>query len=183
MKKEVKDTIITELGQKLQEFPHFYLVDLTGLNAEKTSALRRKCFQNEIKMVVVKNTLLHKAFEASDIDFSELYGSLKGTTAVMFTNVANVPAKLLKEYEKDGIPALKAAYAEEGVYVGADKLAELSAIKSKSEVIAEIVALLQSPAKNVISALQSGGNTIHGVLKTLGERPEQSITMLYHFIV
>ena len=168
MKKEVKDTIITELGQKLQEFPHFYLVDLTGLNAEKTSALRRKCFQNEIKMVVVKNTLLHKAFEASDIDFSELYGSLKGTTAVMFTNVANVPAKLLKEYEKDGIPALKAAYAEEGVYVGADKLAELSAIKSKSEVIAEIVALLQSPAKNVISALQSGGNTIHGVLKTLG---------------
>ena len=166
MKKEVKDTIITELGQKLQEFPHFYLVDLTGLNAEKTSALRRKCFQNEIKMVVVKNTLLHKAFEASDIDFSELYGSLKGTTAVMFTNVANVPAKLLKEYEKDGIPALKAAYAEEGVYVGADKLAELSAIKSKSEVIAEIVALLQSPAKNVISALQSGSNTIHGVLKT-----------------
>ena len=155
-----------------QEFPHFYLVDLTGLNAEKTSALRRKCFQNEIKMVVVKNTLLHKAFEASDIDFSELYGSLKGTTAVMFTNVANVPAKLLKEYEKDGIPALKAAYAEEGVYVGADKLAELSAIKSKSEVIAEIVALLQSPAKNVISALQSGSNTIHGVLKTLGERPE-----------
>ena len=142
------------------------------MNAEKTSALRRKCFQNEIKMVVVKNTLLHKAFEASDIDFSELYGSLKGTTAVMFTNVANVPAKLLKEYEKDGIPALKAAYAEEGVYVGADKLAELSAIKSKSEVIAEIVALLQSPAKNVISALQSGSNTIHGVLKTLGERPE-----------
>ena len=126
----------------------------------------------EIKMVVVKNTLLHKAFEASDIDFSELYGSLKGTTAVMFTNVANVPAKLLKEYEKEGIPALKAAYAEEGFYVGADKLAELSAIKSKSEVIAEIVALLQSPAKNVVSALQSGSNTIHGVLKTLGERPE-----------
>ena len=142
------------------------------MDAEKTSNLRRKCFKSEIKMVVVKNTLLHKAFEASDIDFSELYGSLKGTTAVMFTNVANVPAKLLKEYEKDGIPALKAAYAEEGVYVGADKLAELSAIKSKSEVIAEIVALLQSPAKNVISALQSGSNTIHGVLKTLGERPE-----------
>ena len=142
------------------------------MNAEKTSNLRRKCFKSEIKMVVVKNTLLHKAFEASDIDFSELYGSLKGTTAVMFTNVANVPAKLLKEYEKEGIPALKAAYAEEGIYVGADKLAELSAIKSKNEVIAEIVALLQSPAKNVVSALQSGSNTIHGVLKTLGERPE-----------
>jgi len=172
MKKEVKDTIITELGQKLQEFPHFYLVDVTGLNAEKTSDLRRKCFKSEIKMVVVKNTLLHKAFEASDIDFAELYGSLKGTTAVMFTNTANVPAKLLKEYAKEGVPSLKAAYAEEGFYVGADKLDELSAIKSKSEVIAEIVALLQSPVKNVVSALQSGGNTIHGVLKTLGERPE-----------
>lgn len=172
MKKEVKDTIITELGQKIQEFPHFYLVDVTGLDAEKTSNLRRKCFKSEIKMVVVKNTLLHKAFEASDIDFSELYGSLKGTTAVMFTNVANVPAKLLKEYEKEGVPALKAAYAEESFYVGADKLAELASLKSKNEVIAEIVALLQSPAKNVLSALQSGGNTIHGVLKTLGERPE-----------
>lgn len=172
MKKEVKDTIITELGQRLQEFPHFYLVDVTGLNAEKTSDLRRKCFKSEIKMVLVKNTLLHKAFEASDIDFSELYGSLKGTTAVMFTNTANVPAKLLKEYAKEGVPSLKAAYAEEGFYVGADKLDELSAIKSKNEVIAEIVALLQSPVKNVVSALQSGGNTIHGVLKTLGERPE-----------
>ena len=172
MKKEVKDTIITELGQKIQEFPHFYLVDVTGLDAEKTSNLRRKCFKSEIKMVVVKNTLLHKAFEASDIDFSELYGSLKGTTAVMFTNTANVPAKLLKEYAKEGVTSLKAAYAEEGFYVGADKLDELSAIKSKSEVIAEIVALLQSPVKNVVSALQSGGNTIHGVLKTLGERPE-----------
>ena len=172
MKKEVKDTIITELGQKIQEFPHFYLVDVTGLDAEKTSNLRRKCFKSEIKMVVVKNSLLHKAFEASDIDFSELYGSLKGTTAVMFTNTANVPAKLLKEYAKEGVPSLKAAYAEEGFYVGADKLDELSAIKSKSEVIAEIVALLQSPVKNVVSALQSGGNTIHGVLKTLGERPE-----------
>ena len=172
MKKEVKDTIITELGQKLQEFPHFYLVDVTGLDAEKTSNLRRKCFKSEIKMVVVKNSLLHKAFEASDIDFSELYGSLKGTTAVMFTNTANVPAKLLKEYAKEGVPSLKAAYAEEGFYVGADKLDELSAIKSKSEVFAELVALLQSPAKNVISALQSGSNTIHGVLKTLGERPE-----------
>ena len=97
MKKEVKDTIIAELGQKLQEFPHFYLVDVTGLNAEKTSNLRRKCLKSEIKMVVVKNSLLHKAFEASDVDFSELYGCLKGTTAVMFANTANVPAKLLKE--------------------------------------------------------------------------------------
>ena len=172
MKKEVKDTIIVELGDKLKEFPHFYLVDLTGLNAGATSALRRKCFKNEIKMVVVKNTLLRKAFDASDVDYEPLYDSLKGSTAVMFTQTANVPAKLLKEYQKEGIPALKAAYAEESIYVGADKLAELAALKSKNEVIAEIVALLQSPAKNVVSALQSGANTIHGVLKTLGERPE-----------
>lgn len=100
MKKEVKDTIIVELGEKLKEYPHFYLVDLTGLNAEATSTLRRKCFKSEIKMVVVKNKLLHKAFEASDIDFEPLYGTLKGTTAVMFTTTANVPAKLLKEYER-----------------------------------------------------------------------------------
>ena len=172
MKKEVKDTIIVELGEKLKEFPHFYLVDLTGLNAGATSALRRKCFKNEIKMVVVKNTLLRKAIDASDVDYEPLYDSLKGSTAVMFTQTANVPAKLLKEYQKEGIPALKAAYAEESIYVGADKLAELAALKSKNEVIAEIVALLQSPAKNVVSALQSGANTIHGVLKTLGERPE-----------
>ena len=172
MKKEVKDTIIVELGQKLKEYPHFYLVDLTGLNAEKTSELRRKCFKSEIKLMVVKNTLLHKAFEASDIDFSPMYDSLKGNTAVMFANTANVPAKLLKDYTKEGIPALKAAYAEESIFVGADRLEELAALKSKNELIADVVALLQSPAKNVISALQSGANTIHGVLKTLGERPE-----------
>jgi len=172
MKKELKDTIIVELGEKLKQYPHFYLVDVTGLNAEKTSDLRRKCFKSEIEMVVVKNNLLHRAFMASDIDFEPLYGCLKGNTAVMFTNTANVPAKLLKEYKKDGIPALKAAYAEESVFVGADKLEELASLKSKNELIADVVALLQSPAKNVVSALQSGANTIHGVLKTLGERPE-----------
>lgn len=174
MKKEVKDTIIVDLGEKLKEYPHFYLVDVTGMNAEATSSLRCKCFKQEIKMVVVKNKLLHKAFEAADIDYSELYGALKGNTAVLFANTANVPAKLLKDKDiaKAGVPSLKAAYAEEGFYVGADKLDELASIKSKNEVIADIVALLQSPAKNVVSALQSGANTIHGVLKTLGERPE-----------
>ncbi|MDD7189731.1 MAG: 50S ribosomal protein L10 [Prevotella sp.] len=174
MKKEQKDTIIVELGKKLKEYPHFYLVDVAGMNAEATSSLRRKCFKSEIQMVVVKNKLLHQAFENSDIDFSELYGTLKGSTAVLFAQTANVPAKLLKDKEikAAGVPSLKAAYAEEGFYVGADKLDELSAIKSKNEVIADIVALLQSPAKNVVSALQSGANTIHGVLKTLGERAE-----------
>ena len=172
MKKELKDTIIVELGQKLKEYPHFYLVDLTGLNAEKTSDLRRKCFKSEIKLEVVKNTLLQKALEASGVDFSPLYDCLKGNTAVMFTTTANVPAKLLKEYKKEGIPALKAAYAEESIFVGADRLEELAALKSKNELLADVVALLQSPAKNVVSALQSGANTIHGALKTLGERPE-----------
>ena len=172
MKKEAKDTIIVELGEKLKAYRDFYLVDKSGMNAEKTSALRRKCFKSEIKMVVVKNTLLHKAFENSDVDFEPLYGCLKGNTAVLFTNTANVPAKMLKEYTKEGIPALKGAYAEESFFVGADKLEELAALKSKNELIADVVALLQSPAKNVVSALQSGANTIHGVLKTLGERPE-----------
>ena len=172
MKKEVKDTIIVELGEKLKEYPHFYLVDVTGLDAENTSKLRRKCFKSDIKMVVVKNKLLHKALEASEVDFTEIYPALKGNTAVFFCQTANQPAKLLKEYTKEGIPALKAAYAEEGIFVGADKLEELASIKSKNELIGDLVALLQSPAKNVISALQSGANTIHGVLKTLGERPE-----------
>ena len=169
MKKEVKDTIIVELGEKLKEYPHFYLVDVTGLNAEQTSNLRRKCFKNEIKMVVVKNKLLHKAFEASEIDFEPLYGCLKGNTAMMFAHQANVPAKLLKEYKKEGIPALKAAYAEEGFFVGADKLEELVAIKSKSELIAEVVALLQSPIKNVVSGLNAGGE-VHGLLDAIAER-------------
>ena len=171
MRKEDKALIIGQLGEQLKEYAHFYLVDVTGMNAAATSDLRRKCFGAGIKMVVVKNTLLEKAFDASEVDFSPLYGSLKGTTAVFFTNVANAPAKLIKDVAKDGIPGLKAAYAEEGFYVGAENLDALCAIKSKNEVIAEVVALLQSPAKNVISALQSGANTIHGVLKTLGERP------------
>ena len=171
MKKEVKDTIIVELGEQLKNFPHFYLVDLTGLNAEKTSDLRRKCFKNEIKLLMVKNTLLQKAFEASEVDYSPLYDCLKGNTAVMFTEVANVPAKLIKEYKgkKAEVPALKGAYAEESIFVGADKLEELVAIKSKNELIADVVALLQSPIKNVVSGLNAGGK-IHGLLDAIAER-------------
>ena len=177
MRKEDKGLIIEKLGETLKQYPHFYLVDVAGLDAARTSALRRQCFKSEVKMVLVKNTLLHKAFEASEIDFTPLYGVLKGTTAVIFTQVANCPAKMLREIiakNPKGVttPALKAAYAEEGFYVGADQLDALCAIKSKNEVIADIVALLQSPAKNVVSALQSGAHTIHGVLKTLGEKAE-----------
>lgn len=172
MRKEDKGIIIEQIAATVKEYGHFYLVDTTAMNAADTSALRRECFKADIKLVVVKNSLLHKALENLEADYSPLYGSLKGTTAVMFSNTANAPAKLLKDKAKNGVPGLKAAYAEEGFYVGADQLDALVAIKSKNEVIADIVALLQSPAKNVISALQSGGNTLHGVLKTLGERPE-----------
>lgn len=171
MRKEDKGAIISQLADTVKQYGHFYLVDTTAMDAASTSELRRKCFKAGIKLMVVKNSLLHKALMRLDVDFSPLFDSLKGTTSVMFTETANVPAKLLKEY-KDGVPSLKAAYAEEGFYVGADQLEALATIKSKNEVIADIIALLQSPAKNVVSALQSGGNTIHGVLKTLGERAE-----------
>ena len=172
MRKEDKSTIIEQIAATVKEYGHFYLVDTTAMNAADTSALRRECFKADIKLMVVKNTLLHKALESLEADYSPLYGSMKGTTAVMFTNTANAPAKLLKDKAKNGVPGLKAAYAEEGFYVGAEQLDALVAIKSKNEVIADIVALLHTRAKNAISALQSGGNTLHGVLKTLGERPE-----------
>lgn len=172
MRKEDKSTIIEHIAATVKEYGHFYLVDTTAMNAASTSTLRRECFKAGIKLMLVKNTLLHKALETLEEDFSPLYDCMKGTTAVMFCNVANAPAKLIKDKSKDGIPGLKAAYAEESLYVGADQLDALVSIKSKNEVIADIVALLQSPAKNVISALQSGGNTLHGVLTTLGERPE-----------
>ena len=171
MRKEDKALIIERLGEQLKEYAHFYLVDVTGLNAAKTSDLRRQCFKSGIKMVVVKNTLLEKAFDAAETDYSAFGAVLKGTTAVLFSDVANAPAKLVKEAGKDtGIPALKAAYAQESIYLGPENLEALVSIKSKEELVAEVVALLQSPAKNLISALQGAGQTIHGVLKTLEER-------------
>ena len=171
MKKENKVKVIAQLGEVLKEYPHFYLVDVTAMNAASTNAMRAKCYKAGVKMLVVKNTLLNKAFEASEVDFSPLYPCLKGTTALLLCETANVPAKLIKDVAgKAEIPALKAAYAEESFYVGADQLDALIHIKSKNELIAEVVALLQSPVKNVVSALQSGGNTIHGVLQTLSER-------------
>lgn len=171
MRKEDKQTNIEQIVATIKEYGHFYITNTASLNAEKTSALRRECFKQDIKLLVVKNTLLQKALESLDTDFSPLYGSLKGSTSIMFSNVANAPAKLIKDFrKKDEIPALKAAYAEQSFYVGADQLEALIHIKSKNELIGEVIGLLQSPAKNVISALQSGGSTIHGVLKTLSER-------------
>ena len=171
MKKEDKVNVIAQIGDIIKEYAHFYLVDVTAMNSAATNAMRAKCYKQEVKMLVVKNTLLQKALEASEIDFSPLYPCLKETTALLLCNTANVPAKLIKDVAGKGtVPALKAAYAEESFYVGAEQLDALINIKSKNELIAEVVALLQSPIKNVVSALQSGGNTIHGVLKTLGER-------------
>ena len=155
MRKEDKAIIIEQLGEKLKEYAHFYLVDVTGLNAETTSNLRRKCFASDVKMIVVKNTLLEKAFDNAEVDYSALKPCLKGSTALFFSNVANAPAKLIKEFGKDGIPALKGAYAEEGFYVGAEHLATLCAIKSKNEVIGDIIGLLQSPLRNILSGLEA----------------------------
>jgi large subunit ribosomal protein L10 len=171
MKKEDKVKVVAQLGEVLKEYPHFYLVDVTAMNSASTNAMRAKCFKAGVKMLVVKNKLLYKALEAAEVDYAPLYPCLKGTTALLLCETANAPAKLIKDVAgKAEIPALKAAYAEESFYVGADQLDALIHIKSKNELIAEVVALLQSPIKNVVSALQSGGDTIHGVLKTLGER-------------
>lgn len=174
MKKEDKAIIIEKITETLKQYPCFYLVETAGLNAEKTSDLRRACNKADIKLLVVKNTLLHKALESLDADYSELYSCLKGSTSVMFSNVGNAPAKLLKDIKKKDkdatLPALKGAYVEETVYIGADQLDTLANIKSKNELIADVVALLQSPAKNVISALTSGGTKLHGILETLSNK-------------
>ena len=172
MRKEDKSTVIEQIASTLKEYSHFYLAETAALNAEKTSALRRECFKQDIKLLVVKNALLHKAMESLDTDYTPLYDCLKGSTAVMFTNTGNAPAKLIKEFRKSTSDLLnfKAAYVEESFYIGDEQLDALVAIKSKNELIADVIALLQSPAKNVVSALQSGGSKLHGVLQTLSER-------------
>ena len=174
MSKEDKGAIINNLTEAVKSYPNFYLTDIEAMDAEKTSKLRRECFKQEVKLVVVKNSLLRKALENVEGDFSPLHGALKGNTAVMFSQVANAPARLIKDFTKDtkgeGKPQLKAAYVQESFYVGAENLDALVSIKSKNELIADVIALLESPAKNVISALQSSGQTIHGLLKTLEER-------------
>lgn len=171
MRKEEKDQVIEQLVEKLSATKNFYLTDASSLTVEKTNTLRRNCFKKNIELKVVKNTLLKKAFERMEGDYSPLYTVLKGSTAVMFTDTVNEPAKLIKDFRKaSDKPSLKAAYVEESFYIGDNQLDALIAIKTKNEVIGEIVGLLQSPAKNVISALQSGGGKIAGIVKTLSER-------------
>ena len=174
MKKEDKAIIIEKIADTIKQYSCFYLVETAGLNAEKTSDLRRACNKADIKLLVVKNTLLHKALESLEGDYSEIYPALAGPTTLMCTNVANAPAKLIKDFVKkdDKLPLLKGAYVEETVYLGADQLDALCAIKSKNELIADVIALLQSPAKNVVSALTSGGSKLHGILETLSKKEE-----------
>ena len=158
MTKEEKLVVIDSLAEQLNEYPHFYITNIEALNAEQTASLRRKCFESDIKLVVVKNTLLAKALERS--------------TSVMFAHTGKTPAVLIKEFRKTSDkPVLKAAYVEGCVYVGDNQLDTLCNIKSREELIGDIIALLQSPAKNVISALQSNaGQKIAGIVKTLEER-------------
>lgn len=172
MKKEDKDLIIKKISDTLAEYSCVYLTQTAGLDAEKTSALRRACFKDGIKMLCVKNTLLKHALEASEIDYSELYDLLHGETTLLLSNTGNAPAKLIKKFRQknDTLPMLKGAYVDETVYVGEEQLDTLSHIKSKSELIADVIGLLQSPAKNVVSALQSGATKLHGILETLSNK-------------
>jgi large subunit ribosomal protein L10 len=172
MNKDEKKQVIDQLTVQLQENPIFYLTDTSELTVEVTNKLRRSCFEKGVSMTVVKNTLLQKAMEnVEGKDFSEFYDTLKGATSLMFSDTGNVPAKVIKEFRKTSDkPILKGAYVEEAIFIGDDKLSILENIKSKEELIGDVIALLQSPAKNVISALKSGGSTIAGLVKTLQEK-------------
>lgn len=173
MRKEEKTQIIESLAAQLEQTPNFYLADISGLNAEVTAKLRRACFEKQIKLVVVKNTLLRKALEQKALTDAELlFPVLEGPSVVMFTEAANAPAKLIKEFGKRyGKPILKGALVQECAYVGENQLDALVSIKSREELIGDIIGLLQSPVNNVISALQSNaGGKIAGIVKTLSEK-------------
>ena len=173
MRKEDKKVLIDSILSELKACPNFYLTDVSDLNAEKTSQLRRQCFNRGVKMIVVKNALLHKAMQQMEKDYEGLYDVLKGSTALMLCETGNAPAKLIKNFRKTSDrPILKGAFIEECCYIGDDMLDALCSIKSKNDLIADVIALLQSPMKNVISGLQSGGHKLSGILETLSERPE-----------
>ncbi|HET8809991.1 MAG TPA: 50S ribosomal protein L10 [Flavobacteriaceae bacterium] len=171
MTREEKSQVIKDLTARLADTSTIYLADISGLNAGDTSNLRRACFKANVKLTVVKNTLLAKAMESSEKDFGELTTILKGNTSIMLSETGNAPAKVIKEFrKKNAKPILKGAFVEEAVYLGDENLDALVNIKSKEEVIGEIIGLLQSPAKNVVSALKSGGGKLAGILKTLSEK-------------
>jgi len=172
MRKEDKKLIIEDVASKLTQTPNFYIVDISGLNAEHTAKLRRECFSKNITLMMVKNTLLRKALEQIGYtEAAQLFPVLEGPTSIFLTEAANVPAKLIQEFgKKHGKPVLKGAYLQECAYVGAQHLEALVNIKSREELIGDIVAMLQSPARNIISALTSGGAKLAGIAETLGER-------------
>ena len=173
MNKQEKNQMIATLEEMLNDNANFYLADISGLNAEQNSALRRLCFKREVSLKVVKNTLLKKAFEKNNTDFSELYNILVGNTSIMQAEAANTAARVIKEFrKKNEKPILKAAYLEESLYIGDENLSTLADLKSKNELIGDIITLLQSPAKNVITSLQSGGNKLSGIVRALQEKTE-----------
>lgn len=169
--KEEKSQIVETITERLNSNQHFYLTDISGLNAEDTSKLRRKCFEQDIQLMVVKNTLLKRALEQTDGEYGNILDILKTSTSIMFSNTGNAPAKLIKELRKKAEkPVLKGAFVEESIYIGDDQLDTLTNIKSKNELLGDLVGLLQSPMKNVVSQLQSSGNKIHGVLEAIKEK-------------
>jgi len=173
MTREEKGQIIEDLIGTLKQSDTIYLADISGLDALSTSKLRRACFKADVKLTVVKNTLLAKAIEASDRDFGDLASVLKGNTSIMIAERGNAPAKVIKEFRKKlDKPVLKGAYIDEAIYIGDEHLETLSNIKSREELIGDVIGLLQSPAKNVISALKSGGGKLAGIIKTLSEKEE-----------
>ena len=172
MTKEEKNLAIGELAEKLSDVGVLYLADTSSMDADSTSKLRRSCFKSGVELSIVKNTLLKKAMDQVEgKDFSELYDVLAGPTAIMISETGNIPAKVIADFRKKGDrPILKAAFVDEAVFIGDDQLKMLSEIKSKEELLGEIIGLLQSPAKNVVSALQSGKNTLAGLVKTLADK-------------
>jgi large subunit ribosomal protein L10 len=173
MKKDEKTQFIDALADKLNQVNNFYLTDISDLNVETSTRLRRLCFKRNIQLSMVKNSLLKKAMEKTGKDFGEFYGIMKGSTSIMFCEVANDPAKLIQEFRRTSPkPILKGAYVQEMVVIGDDQLNYLVNIKSRYELIGDIIGLLQSPLNNVMSGLKSGGNKISGIVKTLSERPE-----------
>ena len=173
MTKEEKNQVLEELKEKFAQNNVFYLTDSSTLTVEVINKFRRKCFEKGIEFQVAKNTLIKKALEANTGDYSGLYDSLHGPTSIMFSSVGNLPAKVLKEFREDNEkPVLKAAYVDSAIFIGDDQIEILTKLKSKEELLGEVIGLLQSPARNLISALQSGGSKIAGIVKTLSEKPE-----------
>lgn len=171
MRKEEKHEVVLALAEQIKEYGNFYITDTSDLSVAKVNVIRRKCFESDIKIQVAKNSLIRKAMEAIGGDFEPIFGVLKGSSSIMFSRSGNAPAKLIKQLRKTGDkPLLKAAYIDSSFFIGDDQLNTLVTLKSKEELVGDIIALLQSPAKNVISGLQSGGNKLAGIVKTLQER-------------